>query len=530
MRWNNMDKARAYRRLRRSEKLPNLAEVLNAERMESWVIPGGGGLDYYYGASLLTPEIIDNLQALANEQQLVRKYLAMVKGEKFNTGENRRVLHHLTRGNVNGRARDENGFNIGKFYRDEYHRISQFVKQVYRSKVQTSWGLPFDNAVQIGIGGSDLGPRALALALQGSCEQKFPCHFVSNVDPHDVLQVRQQIDPSRTLVILVTKSGTTQETLANHRLLNRWIKHHLSPDADVSYHTVAITSQTSPLVNSKDVRIPFYIDDNIGGRFSSTSAVGALVLSLAYGPQVFEEILAGAHEADMAAREKDIRKNAALMDAMIGVYNRNILGMPATAILPYAQSLARFPAHLQQLDMESNGKSVNRFGEPVNYPTGPIIFGEPGTNGQHSFYQLLHQGTDIIPLQFIGFRQPPREFEPEADGMENYIKLNANLAAQIIAFAKGRKHENANKNFNGGRPSTILVGDKLTPRALGALLAHYENKIMFQGFCWNINSFDQEGVQLGKILTDSVLAGTAEDETLKTCAKILGIDQLGTSG
>ena len=215
-------------------------------------------------------------------------------------------------------------------------------------------------------------------------------------------------------------------------------------------------------------------------------------------------------------------KNPAMLDAMIGIYERNVQGYPCTAVLPYSQALSRFPAHLQQLDMESNGKSVNRYGEPVNYPTGPIIFGEPGTNGQHSFYQLLHQGTDIVPLQFIGFRNSQIGTDVVIQDSTSQQKLCANVAAQIVAFACGKKDENSNKSFAGGRPSSIIIGDQLTPESLGSLLAHFENKVMFQGFVWNINSFDQEGVQLGKVLAKRVLAHET-DGALKVFSDLLNI-------
>jgi len=211
-----------------------------------------------------------------------------------------------------------------------------------------------------------------------------------------------------------------------------------------------------------------------------------------------------------------------MLDALIGVYERNILGFGATAVLPYSQALSRFPAHLQQADMESNGKSVNRFGEPVNYATGPIIFGEPGTNGQHSFYQLLHQGTDIIPLQFIGFKNSQIGTDVDIQGSTSQQKLCANVAAQIVAFACGKDDDNKNKNFAGCRPSSIIIGESLTPEALGALLSHFENKIMFQGFTWNVNSFDQEGVQLGKVLAKKVLAHET-DGALKEYSELLNI-------
>jgi glucose-6-phosphate isomerase len=250
-----------------------------------------------------------------------------------------------------------------------------------------------------------------------------------------------------------------------------------------------------------------------------------VVLSLAFGPDVFREFLAGAHEADRLALEPEILKNAALLDALIGVYERNFLGLPFTAVLPYSQALSRFPAHLQQLDMESNGKRVNREGLPLAYATGPVVFGEPGTNGQHSFYQLLHQGTDIVPLQFVGFAESQRRDDVTVEGSLSQTKLKANLAAQIVAFAKGSGVEGANRNkeFPGGRPSSLIYGQKLGPKALGALLAHFENKVMFQGFVWNLNSFDQEGVQLGKILTKKVLAGNSGDSALEAYGELLGL-------
>ena len=275
---------------------------------------------------------------------------------------------------------------------------------------------------------------------------------------------------------------------------------------DAAKHMIAVTSETSPLAKSDDYLAAFFMDDYIGGRFSSTSAVGGAVLSLAFGPDIFARFLQGAAEEDLLAKNENLMENPAMLDALIGVYERNVLGYAATAVLPYSQALSRFPAHLQQADMESNGKSVNRFGEPVNYKTGPIIFGEPGTNGQHSFYQLLHQGTDIIPLQFVGFKNNQMESDVVIQDSTSQQKLCANVVAQIVAFASGKADENRNKNFEGGRPSSIIVGDKLTPEALGALLSHFENKIMFQGFVWNLNSFDQEGVQLGKVLAKKVLA------------------------
>ena len=321
------------------------------------------------------------------------------------------------------------------------------------------------------------------------------------------------------ILFLVSKSGTTLETLTNESFVKAALK---NDGLDPAKHMVAVTSETSPLAKSSDYLAAFFMDDYIGGRYSSSSAVGGVVLSLAFGPEVFARFLDGAAAEDRLAANPDILKNPAMLDALIGVYERNVLGFASTAVLPYSQAMSRFPAHLQQLDMESNGKSVNRFGEPVSYKTGPAIFGEPGTNGQHSFYQLLHQGTDIIPLQFIGFRRSQAETDVVIQDSTSQQKLCANVAAQIMAFACGKDSEDKNKYFAGGRPSSIIVGEQLTPEAMGAILAHFENKVMFQGFVWNINSFDQEGVQLGKVLAKKVLAHET-DGALKAYSDLLGI-------
>ena len=377
--------------------------------------------------------------------------------------------------------------------------------------------------MQIGIGGSDLGPRAIYLALENWAKAKgllkMKAEFISNVDPDDAAGVLSKIDVAHSIFVLVSKSGTTLETLTNESFVkDALVKAGLNP----SKHMIAVTSETSPLAKSADYLAAFFMDDYIGGRYSSCSGGGGCVLSLAFGPEVFAQFLEGAAEADVLAKNPDVMQNPALLDALIGVYERNVLGYPSTAVLPYSQALSRFPAHLQQLDMESNGKSVNRFGEPVNYVTGPILFGEPGTNGQHSFYQLLHQGTGIVPLQFVGFKNSQMGSDVVIQGSTSQQKLCANVAAQIVAFACGKDDTDLNKKFEGGRPSSIIVGDQLTPEAVGALLAHFENKVMFQGFAWNVNSFDQEGVQLGKVLAKKVLAHDT-DGALKVYSDLLGI-------
>ncbi|MCL2473034.1 MAG: glucose-6-phosphate isomerase, partial [Treponema sp.] len=424
------------------------------------------------------------------------------------------------------------GRDLGAFYRKELERFSAFAEKVRSGEIAPAPGKRYTCFAQIGIGGSDLGPRALSIALEnwaaGEGVKALRAEFISNVDPDDASKVISSLPLSQTLFILVSKSGTTQETLTNELFVREKLK---KAGLDPARHMAAVTSETSPLAHNSGYLDSFYFDDFIGGRYSSSSAVGGVVLSLAYGSGAFKDFLLGAHEADRAALETDIRKNAALLDALIGVWERNFLLYPYTAVLPYSQALSRFPAHLQQLDMESNGKRVNRNGMPLAYSTGPVVFGEPGTNGQHSFYQLLHQGTDIVPLQFIGFRESQRKDDSVIDGSTSQAKLKANLAAQITAFAGGKGDSNGNRDFPGGRPSSLIYGGQVTPRILGALLAHYENKVMFQGFIWNVNSFDQEGVQLGKVLAKKVLSrkstggGTVStgDPVLDAYSELLGI-------
>jgi glucose-6-phosphate isomerase len=249
----------------------------------------------------------------------------------------------------------------------------------------------------------------------------------------------------------------------------------------------------------------FYLWDYVGGRYSGTSMVGGLLLGFTAGCEAFLECCRGAHEMDKVALKSDIAQNLPLLGALIGIWNRNFLQYPTVAVIPYSRMLKRFPAHLQQCDMESNGKQIERKGSFVDFKTGPIVWGEPGTNAQHSFFQLLHQGTDVVPLEIIGFVEPQGGKDFEYKGTTSQEKLLANLFAQAIALAKGQKNENPNKFFPGNRPSAILMAKKLTPFSIGALLAYYEHKIAFQGFIWGINSFDQEGVQLGKKLADKVL-------------------------
>ena len=372
--WKNFNELAAYEALKACGKV-TLKEAMAGEsgaaRVRSYSVPMAGGLTYNYAAKAVDEKIIDALAELAEEAQLTEKYEALYNGEMINTGEKRLVLHQLTRGQL-GNPVTADGVDKRAFYKEQIAKITAFTEKVHSGQLVNEAGEKFTQAVQIGIGGSDLGPRAMYIALENWAKTtgnfRMEAKFISNVDPDDAAAVLAGVDVAHAIFILVSKSGTTLETLTNES----FVKDALTKAGlDPSKHMIAVTSETSPLAKSSDYLAAFFMDDYIGGRYSSTSAVGGAVLSLAFGPEVFAQFLEGAAEADIAAKEKDIRKNAAMLDALIGVYERNVLGFPATAVLPYSQALSRFPAHLQQLDMESNGKSVNRFGELVSYPTGP---------------------------------------------------------------------------------------------------------------------------------------------------------------
>ena len=524
--WKNLDTLDSFGELKELKNHVDIAAALSGEeggkRVADYSTPMAAGLSYNYAAKEVDETVLAALAKLADEAQLIDKFQELFNGAVINTGENRMVLHHLARKQL-GNTVVVDGVDKREFYVAQQKKAADFANKVHSGEITNEAGEKFTTVVQIGIGGSDLGPRALYIALENWAKAnntfKMEAKFISNVDPDDAAAVLASVDLAHSLFIVVSKSGTTLETLTNEAFVKDALtKAGLNP----SRHMLAVTSETSPLAKSEDYLTAIFMDDYIGGRYSSVSGVGGAILSLAFGPEVFAQLLDGAAAVDQLATNRDLKKNPDMLDALIGLYERNVQGYPSTAVLPYSQALSRFPAHLQQCDMESNGKTVNRFGEPVNYVTGPVIFGEPGTNGQHSFYQLLHQGSDIIPLQFIGFRNSQLGVDVDIENSTSQQKLCANVAAQIVAFACGKEDENLNKNFKGKRPSSIIIGEQLTPASLGALLAHFENKIMFQGFLWNLNSFDQEGVQLGKVLAKRVLAHDT-DGALKVFSDLLNI-------
>ncbi len=479
-----------------TEKLQELAESpfdlsdLTAERLEKMCV-AACGYKLVYGTQKVTEGVLEALWELAEEADVFAKMEAMQSGETINfieghESENRAVLHTAVR-DFFGRPKNPAATEQAK---QEYDKLGSFIEKI---------GDKFTDLVCIGIGGSELGPKMLYFGLQGHAKPDRRIHFVSNVDPDDAAQVLRGLDLEKTMVITVSKSGGTLETKTNEDLVR---SHFEKAGVKPEQHFLVATGEGSPMDDSNRYLERFYVWDWIGGRYCATSVIGGIVLAFAYGMDVYKEFLRGAHEMDLVALEQDPKKNLPLLMALIGIWNRNFLDCPTLAIIPYSQMLVRFAAHIQQLDMESNGKRIDRQGKPVEFRTGPIIWGEPATNAQHSFFQMIHQGTDVIPLEFIGFRKTQMGDDLEQGGITSQEKLVANMCAQSLALAMGQESGNPNKVFPGGRPSSLLLAEQLTPHALGALLALYEHKVAFQGFIWNINSFDQEGVQLGKVLAN----------------------------
>lgn len=476
---------------------------LTAQRVGEYVAESGG-FALLYAAQRVTPEVLTGLQELADEAGLVDAFLAMKAGATLNriegyASENRQVLHTACRDVFGDAPRAPEATAKA---RQELAKLRSFLADLDSGVIANAQGQSFTTMVQVGIGGSDLGPRALWLALQSYTLPGRSARFIANVDPDDAAEVLRGLDLSRTLFNIVSKSGTTLETLTNEQLVRSALcKAGLEP----SRHLVAVTGKGSPMDDSAKYLASFYMEDYIGGRYSATSMVGLATLGFVLGIDAVMEILAGAHAIDLAAEQREISTNIPLLMALLGIWNHNFLGHATVAVLPYSQALSRFPAHLQQCDMESNGKSVTRQGKPTRWQTGPVVWGEPGTNGQHAFYQLLHQGAEIIPVEFIGFRRNQYGIDIEVEGSSSQQKLVANMLAQSLALALGKEDANPARRFAGNRPSSILMAERLTPRTMGELLAIYEHRIVFQGFCWNINSFDQEGVQLGKVLATRLL-------------------------
>ena len=459
----------------------------------------------FYGTQRVDDAVLDALQELADECGMVEQFKAMRRGAVLNKiegfdSEQRQVLHTASRDLFSERPRQP---EAAEQARREMAKLNRFLSELEDGSLTNGVGETFTTMVHVGIGGSDLGPRSIYEALKPFGLTGREVHFIANVDPDDAAAVLERVDLSRTLVSIVSKSGTTLETLANEQLVMARLR---SAGLEPARHCIAITGQGSPMDNPEHYLRSFHMFDYIGGRYSSTSMVGCVMLGFFMGYKRLCQFLEGAARVDEAAENGSILENLPLLLALLGIWNHNFLEAATLAILPYSQALHRFPAHLQQCDMESNGKSITRQGRAVDYKSGPVIWGEPGTNGQHAFYQLLHQGTEVVPVEFIGFLQNQRVVDIPVEGTSSQDKLVANLLAQSIAFAAGKRDVNPNRRFAGNRPSSLLMAERLTPAVMGGLLAIYEAKIVFQGFAWNINSFDQEGVQLGKVLATKILA------------------------
>ena len=507
-----IDKTTAYKELQRLAENPfdlTANQALTRARLQSFKSQAAS-FQYNYATQRVNAEVMDALQALANETDVIEQFKDMLKGDVINKiegydCENRQVLHTACR-NVFAELNDE--ATIGKSLeaidasKAELEKLKTFIAELENGDITNDFGQEFTDMVLVGIGGSDLGPRAIYLALKKYRQAGRRVHFISNVDPDDAADVLDGLDLSKTLVCVISKSGNTLETLTNEALV---AERFTEAGLNISKHFLCVTGKDSPLDNPAKYLRSFYMFDYIGGRYSVTSMVGAVVLSFGLGYQAFEDFLRGARKIDLNSLETDITKNLPLLMALIGIWNRSFLKSETLAILPYSQALSRFSAHLQQCDMESNGKRINRQGESISYPTGPIVWGEPGTNGQHAFYQLIHQSESIVACDFLGFKNPQYGKDIEVKGTKSQEKLIANLLAQSIGLATGKADSNPNKHFPGNRPNSLLIADQLTPETMGQLLALYENKIAFQGFIWNINSFDQEGVQLGKVLATEII-------------------------
>ncbi|MGO2382181.1 MAG: glucose-6-phosphate isomerase [Halomonas sp.] len=462
-----------------------------------------GGLFLDYSKHHVSDAVLTKLIELADHSALVQRRAQMFSGDIINVTENRPVLHTALRN-----LSDEPVYVDGEDVMPEITRTREQIKQFSETVRSGEWkgysGQSIKDVVNIGIGGSDLGPNMAVRALLKYRHPEMHFHFVSNVDGTHIQKVLSRLDPATTLFIVSTKTFSTQETLLNAKTARRWFLENAGSDADVGAHFVAAST-------NRKAAIEFGIREEnvfefwawVGGRYSMWSSIG-LPIALSIGFEGFIELLEGAHEMDRHFIEAPFSENMPVLMALIGIWYINFIGAETQAIVPYDQALNQLPSFLQQLDMESNGKSVDIFGHPVNYKTGPIVWGQTGSNGQHAFFQLLHQGTRYVPIDFIASLKP----EP---GMEDHhFALLTNMLAQANAFMEGSQGDGKELSQHdpyscpGNRPSSTLLLDELTPRNLGALIALYEHKVFVQGVIWNINSFDQWGVQLGKRIAGEI--------------------------
>jgi len=467
------------------------------------------GLFFDYSKNRITDETIKLLMQLARESGLQSRIEAMFRGDKINVTEARSVLHVALRA-PKGTSIVVDGKDVVPEVHAVLDRMADFSNRVRSGEWKGYTGKPIRNIINIGIGGSDLGPVMAYEALKHYSDRDMTFRFVSNVDATDFEEATRDLDAEETLFIISSKTFTTLETMTNAHSARVWALESLKHSGAIARHFVAVSTNAAAVEKfGIDTANMFGFWDWVGGRYSMDSAIG-LATMLAIGPDNFRAMLDGFHEMDEHFRTTPFERNLPVLLGLLGVWNTDFLGAPTVAVLPYEQYLKRFPAYLQQLTMESNGKHVTIEGRDVNYPTGPIYWGEPGTNGQHSFYQLIHQGTRLIPCDFIGFG---KSLNPLG---QHHDMLLANVFAQSEALAFGKTPEQVkaectpewlvpHRVFEGNRPSNTILADVLTPAMLGKLVALYEHCVFTQGTIWQINSFDQWGVELGKVLAQRII-------------------------
>ncbi|MGW1706776.1 glucose-6-phosphate isomerase [Streptomyces sp. NPDC002206] len=480
-----------------------------------------GDLYLDYSKHLVTDETLRLLRELADATGVAGLRDAMFRGEKINTTEDRAVLHTALRAPRDA-VIEVDGENVVPAVHAVLDKMAAFADRIRSGEWTGHTGKRIKNVVNIGIGGSDLGPAMAYEVLRSFTDRSLTVRFVSNVDGADLHEAVRDLDPAETLFIIASKTFTTIETITNATSARNWLLTGLRADQDaVAKHFVALSTNAEKVADfGIDTANMFEFWDWVGGRYSYDSAIG-LSLMIAIGPDRFREMLDGFHLVDEHFRTAPPEANAPLLLGLLGVWYGAFFDAQSHAVLPYSHYLSKFTAYLQQLDMESNGKSVDRDGHPVEWQTGPVVWGTPGTNGQHAYYQLIHQGTKVIPADFIGFAEPVADLLPGLVAQHDLLMANFFAQTQALAFGKTPDEVRAegvaeelvpHKTFRGNHPTTTILADRLTPSVLGQLIALYEHKVFVQGAIWNIDSFDQWGVELGKVLAkkiEPVLTGTA---------------------
>ena len=458
------------------------------------------GLYLDYSKNRITDETLRLLVALAQRAGLRDRIDAMFRGDKINVTEDRAVLHTALRA-PEGAVVEVDGENVVPEVHAVLRKMADFSDRVRSGTWTGHTGHRVRNVVNIGIGGSDLGPHMAYDALVDFSQRDMTFRFVSNVDGTDFWEATHDLDPAETLFVISSKTFTTLETLTNARSAREWCLAALGDESAVAKHFVAVSTNATEVAKfGIDTDNMFGFWDWVGGRYSYDSAIG-LSLMVAIGPEQFTEMLAGFRSIDEHFRTAPFEANLPVLLGLVGIWYGDFFGAETQAVLPYSQYLARFPSYLQQLDMESDGKSVDLDGEPVTMQTGPIVWGQPGTNGQHAFYQLIHQGTKLIPADFIGFVHANHEVGDH----QNLLTANFLAQTEALAFGKAAPSGEPYRTFAGNHPTNTILAERLTPYTLGQLVAIYEHKVFTQGTIWNINSFDQWGVELGKQLATAII-------------------------